>query len=463
MELQPFQVEWIQLAETHRNLTIQASVGSGKSTALGLVFLLRSVVFDRRRRWIYASESERVPKAAVSLLGDTLRYNRKVVDDFGRFYDPSLVWTRTELMVLGHDPTSKDANFVAVGRGGSIEGFRANGGAFFDDPWALKTEISAAEQQFNRLWWLNQIIPRVEPGGKVIAIGAPWFKEDSWDWVCRLPAMQGNVRRYPMVLADGTILWAGKYTVEILEQMKVDMTPDVFSARVLLNPSSLEGDMFKRPWIKYWRDDEMPSRAQIFAAMGVDLAAGKETSRSQSVVSVVGRDLRTKKILVLAQFAAPLNLDLPSFFKEVARLNDQWHPEAAVAIEDAGQQWEVARAYLPIVPNMVPQAPTEGTSVPQKLRRIQGTLQSLVYNGTLLFHESQNEGLVFCLLRLPNALLIDPADSLEIAVRRLLIAEKSRDGGSTNAGPPLAVRGPRPPPKPFDPQPTLKADRPPWK
>ena len=433
-------MEWVQLAEdpTIPYLNILAAVGAGKSTTLGLCFLLRRVVFDRTHRTIVASKAEGgVARDTVKLLGDNLRFNPKLVLDFGKFYDPELPWTNSKLTVIGHDPISKDPNFKAVGRAGSIEGMRAHL-IYYDDPFDLKTELSPPEQQFGQMWMLHQMKPRLEPGGKIVAAGAPWFKEDSWEWFAKQPRVR--VVKYPAIYPDGRLLWPGKWTREALELLQSD-NADVFAARYLLEPASLTGDMIKRAWLRYWKDDAAPPRARLFVVMGIDLAAGKETSKSQSVVTVVGRDQKTWKILVLAQFAAPLNMDVPTFMLDhVKPLYDQWAPEGGVAVEDAGQQWEVVRPYLAQIPHLVPQKPTEGTAVPQKLLRIQRTLQPLIQNGTMEFHDTMSEGLVYCLLRLPRANPLDPADSLEIATRRLLAVETKRPA-ITRAGPPMAAAG----------------------
>lgn len=450
--------EWVRAAEdpANRSLLILASVGHGKSATMGLVFLLRQVCLDRRRRWLVTSKKEGgVAKSTVKLLGETLRTNQRLIADFGPFYAPGLTWSATAVTILGHDPISKDATFLAVGRHSSFEGYRAYG-VYADDPFDLDTEVHKAEQKHTRDWWLYSVIPRLDAGGRMLGVGSPYFLGDSWSWLRSRPGMK--VLEYPAIYPDGRLLWPGRseggrivgWTRETLEERRVDVGSNIFNARYLLRPESLEGNRFKRDWLRYWggdADPKLPARGRLIVVIGADPATGKESSNSLSSATVLARDLDSHLIFVADHHST--RADLPTFKKTLQAMVSAWRPEAGTALEDVGFQWDaVAGTEEPLRRQTIEslRLVPSSTGGQDKLRRIE-TLAPPMERGEFLFNLSQTDPLILSFLNFPDSVFLDPPDSMEHAYRRLLEWESRAPRPSRR--PSVAARGPgRPGPPP---------------
>jgi len=192
-------------------------------------------------------EDDRWPFSAVQMSADSSAVQRWRVTDRGGVY--------------------------GVGVGGSITGRGANL-LICDD--AVHDGLSQTERNSVWRWFTEVAVPRLEPGGATIVIGARFAgddligriqdSEDASDWIfVRLPAIAEE--NDPLGRAPGEALWPERMSLAELEQRRVSMQSSAaFSAQFQQDPLPPGGLMFKSEWLQH-RFDRLPEKRIDNAAL----------------------------------------------------------------------------------------------------------------------------------------------------------------------------------------------------
>ncbi len=190
--------------------------------------------FGRRVRNIIASE-EYKEVAGVSLSKDSQAAGRWALEPGGEYY--------------------------AVGVGGSVTGFRADGG-IIDDPVKGHEEAeSEIKRQRIKEWFKSDFWTRLKPDAFLIIIMTRWHVDDLAGWqlaeaecggeqweVLSLPAEA--TLNDPLGREPGEILWPEWYRPEMIAQAKRDTR--LWNSLYQQTPVALSGNEFKAEWIQYF-------------------------------------------------------------------------------------------------------------------------------------------------------------------------------------------------------------------
>jgi predicted phage terminase large subunit-like protein len=194
------------------------------------------------------------------LVTDFSRKNRDKVDQYGK-----------ELFGIELDPNTRsvtDWNIKGT-RGGSIArgimaGITGKGCQLLviDDPVKNQEEANS-EVQRDRIWgeWLASLRTRVEPPAIVIVIMTRWHEDDlvgrllNPEYGEPLPWKVVNLpleaeENDPLGRKIGEPLWPEKYGYDFIREIK--QYPSLFNSLYQGRPTSMEGNILKRKWWKYY-------------------------------------------------------------------------------------------------------------------------------------------------------------------------------------------------------------------
>jgi len=161
--------------------------------------------------------------------------------------------------------TNLGGQYRAVGVGGAITGFRADG-VLIDDPIKSR-EQADSDTQREKLWqwWQDELMTRLKPDAWVVIIQTPWHEDDL---VGRLRAREGQGWHVVAMPAQSTgdgdhlnreageWLWGDDsygYAAEI-EARRPFIDSRTWNSLYQLNPTPDEGDYWRKDWLRAYSD-----------------------------------------------------------------------------------------------------------------------------------------------------------------------------------------------------------------
>jgi predicted phage terminase large subunit-like protein len=156
--------------------------------------------------------------------------------------------------------TTKNGEYSAVGRGGSVTGKGASL-LILDDLLKDQTEASSEAICRSTIEWVRSVaLTRLSPEGRVLAVGTRWSEKDALGWllsqpgwtVLHLPAFAQ--KDDPLGREVGEALWPSRFPVEALQAIRNDISSRVFSILYQGNPSEALGNVFQRDWFRRFQD-----------------------------------------------------------------------------------------------------------------------------------------------------------------------------------------------------------------
>lgn len=175
--------EWQQFWDQHQFSVLLAPVGTGKTTQLRHR-LLHMVGRNPNLQVAYISATERHPKKVFRGIGSEIERNPRVQNVFPTL-KPGRVWSSTELEVVrtSREPDPTFQLFGAFTQ--SVLGTRADI-VVFDD--LCNDSNTLTEYNRDRMAeWVGEVISRLKPGARVMAIGHIWHEHDQLQRWARLP------------------------------------------------------------------------------------------------------------------------------------------------------------------------------------------------------------------------------------------------------------------------------------
>lgn len=270
----------------------------------------------------------------------------------------------------------------AVGVGGGITGRGANV-LLVDD--ALHDGLSATEREAAWKWFTEVAVPRLEPGGIIIVVGARFASddlvgriedsEDASEWeIVRLPALAEDGD--PLGRAADEPLWPERMPFAELQSRRTAMGSYAFSAQFQQSPVPSGGVMFS-PAMLEPRFDSIPAhcfepkplpfesdpladalrayspnalRRPLLRAQALDCAAKTGLQNDQTAIATVSHDLRD----FFVEDVWLGRVDFPNLCR-VARDQYERHRPSHVFIESASSGIQLLDVLqqstgLPVVP-----------------------------------------------------------------------------------------------------------------
>lgn len=205
---EPVHSEWHRLWQDNDRSILCAPVGSAKTGQLAW-HLLHRFGTEPNVCAVYLSASEKLPKRVCAHLKDEIENNVRL-----KAAHPDLrrekrrnrrqVWSTTEFLIE-RSGTHRDPSFQALGLFGKILGSRTDILCIDDILNLLNTLSDLLREKVAD--WLAEVISRLKPDARVIAIGHLWHKDDAYQKLLKLKELDNTTsmyryRRYGAIVKD---------------------------------------------------------------------------------------------------------------------------------------------------------------------------------------------------------------------------------------------------------------------
>lgn len=420
-----FHLEWASLAETRNRLVnIAAPRGHAKSVVFALLKIVWWSVYRLRRLIVIGSDTETQAVGLVAFVMDELENNERIIADFGPQKNPGS-WEDGSLI------TKSGVMIVGKGKGQSMRGLR-NGphrpDAFVGDDLENDEEQKNPRRVEKTIHWITRVVlPAMNPHGwSATVVGTILSRRSALSkLLAEVDSRTGEPlylnRVYRALLADGSPLWASRFTAEYLADIREQIGSRAFNAEYLNNPKDDEG-AFREEWMVEWNDENHTAAPVDAIVIYNDPSLGETTAHDFKATVALGRSGQYHDVLgahIRRESVAAMVGGVFALY-EIMKTK---HPKAAiiVAFEENGFQAllkkdfeaeEISRGYhlpLQLVKNYS-----------NKLARIE-SLSSVVERGKLRFKRGQTDQntLIEQLLYLGGSMPDDGPDALECAHRLL--------------------------------------------
>jgi len=160
--------------------------------------------------------------------------------------------------------TKQGGSYYAVGVGGGLTGRGFNIG-IIDDP--VKDAEEAASQTIrDKVWdWYRTVFrTRAHPGATIIIVMTRWHQDDLAGRLLKQAEEDPDADQWRVLhlkaIQDGQALWAERYPLGVLEQIRASIGSQAFEALYQGSPTTAEGNIIKREWWQYYKEKPRFSR-----------------------------------------------------------------------------------------------------------------------------------------------------------------------------------------------------------
>jgi predicted phage terminase large subunit-like protein len=229
----------------------------------------------------------------------------------------------------------------------SVDGALTGRGADFiivDDPISALAARSQKERDHVPDWYLNALLSRLDDqqNGAIVVVMQRLHEDDlagvllrgSDEWtVLSLPAIAEEDERIPIGNGQfhcrlaGDVLHPDRLSREVLDSLRAQLGPEIFSAQYQQRPISPGGVMIKRDSVR--RYDQLPKSGRIIQSWDVANKQGENNDYSVCTTWLIHENRYYLKNVLRGRFDFPTLCTLVS---EHAKL----HKASQVLIEDAG-------------------------------------------------------------------------------------------------------------------------------
>jgi predicted phage terminase large subunit-like protein len=254
----------------------------------------------------------------------------------------------------------------AVSVSGSITGFGADL-IILDDCMKADDANSSVVREETRSWFDNTLLSRLndKATGRILSIQQRLHEDDLPAYLLskgyehlNLPAIAQREEVIPIGEGKvhcrqvGDLLNPEREPKEVLDQLRRDMGPAVFSAQYQQDPVAPEGNLIRMEWFGTY--DERPERHEFLKVVqSWDTGMSAAPTSDYSVCTTWGFGRDDKKWFLLDVFRK--RLDFPDLKRAVIQFEARWGADQ-VLIEDAcsGKSlWQELRATSTFVPIMI--------------------------------------------------------------------------------------------------------------
>lgn len=351
--LKEFQKEWLRQMAASERLVIEASRNHGKTT-LVLAYCLWAIGCDPNIRIKFFCQNDKRAKERLFEIRSNIERNQAFKLVFPDI-KPSEKgeWSSTRI-VVERTADLKDATFEALGIETSATGGRATM-LVCDDVCDLRSSVrypSLRDQIIQK--FMGEMLPILDPGGKIIYIATPWSKFDL------TTVLQSNPEFKSLRYAIGNDtdpfapLWPERWPREVLLKLRMQMGPVEFDRAYKCVAYSGDAVPCKPEWIRFYNAELLGDPQKLICIQAYDLAI----SQNDNADYFAGVTLLFDQERNLA-FIADAFHDRLSFSAQAQRIIDnfsRWNADRVI-IERVGLGGglesylrENAPVQLPIIP-----------------------------------------------------------------------------------------------------------------
>lgn len=368
--------------EVNKRVAYGAPRGHAKSAYLSNIFPLHQIVFDLRKYILILSETDSASKKFIEWVGDQLKYNNKLREDFGDLLSPNKGQNGKDNQEAFITSTGILVEASSIGK--QLRGKR--NGAYrpdlvvLDDLESSKNTNTPELREKNLDWFNKVVVPIGDPKktafvymGTVVhgdgllievlnradfesrvyqAIIDEPERGDLWDTFEEMLRNQDDADRLANArafYADNKaemdkgvkVLWAGRWDYRSLIEEKVTMGSKAFNSEFMNNPIDPDSQIFRPDDFMYFDYPEMHQRKPYMDFFGAwDIAMGKNNRSDYNACIIVGRDKRTGVLYVVDAWAkkVPAHKALEVVVEKIKK----WRPKV-FAVETVASQFDLYR------------------------------------------------------------------------------------------------------------------------
>lgn len=236
--------------------------------------------------------------------------------------------------------TLEGGQMICAGMGGPITG---SGADLFivDDPIKnYQDAMSPLIRERHKDWFRSVATTRLEPNATVIILLTRWHEDDLAGWLLNdkehdkndlrskytlinMPALCEDEELDPLKRKINDAVCPERYTTQDLEKIKADLGELIFSAMYQQRPTSLEGNIVLKEWLRFY--DEDPKTLSLDEkAIFCDLSYKEGPKTDFTVIECWGR--KDTKIYLIDQIRA--RMGFPEQIAAIKAMAER-HPTAA--------------------------------------------------------------------------------------------------------------------------------------
>ena len=267
MVQEPVHETFQEKSERHKRLILMAHPESGKSTQIGVLRVLWLLGRNPNLRIVVVSKT--TPNAAKSTraIKSYIEKSTELAEVFPELV-PGDKWGE-DFLTVRRGVHSRDPSVQAIGLGGTIIGSRVDV-MIFDDALDHENTSTAAERKKVLKRIRAGFLDRLSKDGTAVFLTNAWHPEDA----AHVFEKEGwPTLRVPVIDEDGIPTWPSKWTLERIEEARVDLGPLEF-ARAHLCKARDEGESpFDEDAIQA-SVDRADDIDLVYSLIGFDLPAG---------------------------------------------------------------------------------------------------------------------------------------------------------------------------------------------
>lgn len=389
--------EWEALLAEKRRILIVASRDHGKSTFLSKLYPVCQALRYPGIEILLISYSENQVKRLVVGIEDLFEHTEGIKTQVPGVREED--WSKTALK-LKNGARIDSLTFGTSGRGGHYDLI------LVDDPVKDYGGMDPDEQED---YFLRAVVPMCKPDGQIIVTGTFVYENDLIERLRKNKAY--HCGEYPAI-RNGSALWPERWSLERLEQRRIEVGEYAFAREYLLERLSPGTQFFKKDMIRYYDPAKVPER--LSRLLSIDPAISLDGDCTGIIVTGTSEENKT----YLLDYANLRTDDVQKIVDEIFRLVEL-HDIQYVQIETIGFQ-RLLKEWL--FDEMRKRDKHFGIEELKSYRASKETrimaLQPRIAAGSLLFHPTSQQEIIGQLLAFPRGLHDDLIDSMSMQIGR---------------------------------------------
>lgn len=380
--------------------------GHLKSSIITVGWTIQQILKDRNLRVLVTNATLENAKKFLREIKEHFERNEMLRLIFGDLTTKK--WTETEMILKGRTTTYKEPTVAVSSFGGNTVSQHYD--LIIADDLVNRDTINTTDQAEKVITYYKDLLDLLEPSGKILVVGTRWADYDLYAWLQdeendgKDPKIKDVIVR--KVIENDKPIWPEKFTPEYIKELKRQKGPYEFSAQYMNEVIDDETATFKKSWLHFFEDDDVPHNINFF--VGVDFALSESVKADYTAISVVAVD-ENENWYVVDYIRDRIGPD--QIIQTMMDVMVKWNPKV-MAVEKH-KEWLAIRSnyYKRCLQEGVPIRIKEVPATTNKEVRIRGALVPKMAGGRLKLKSLQKE-LINEFLRFPRARHDDLVDSL---------------------------------------------------